>query len=129
MENWDGGGCAKLSLIAVMDCMTDGKILCEKARLMGFPTIKLGNPSKVGEYEGGRDHGVLKQLHPHTALQNLSCVTTTKRNQDVDEHFEADPAKTAGHLSAKNCKIRIRSRKTIKMPLSKNEAALSWVHG
>merc|ERR1712176_473288 len=47
--------------------MGDGKALCEKVGVSGYPTIKYGDPSDLKDYSGGRDFDALKKF----ASENL----------------------------------------------------------
>ena len=51
-------------LVADVDCTAEGKDLCERFGVQGFPTIKYFNPpDEEGEdYEGGRDLESLKKF-------------------------------------------------------------------
>jgi len=49
-------------LIADVDCTADGKDLCEKHGVQGFPTIKYGDPDEMKDYNGGRDFDSLKKF-------------------------------------------------------------------
>lgn len=49
-------------LIADVDCTADGKDLCEKHGVQGFPTIKYGDPDDMKDYQGGRDLDSLKSF-------------------------------------------------------------------
>ncbi|KAL7532083.1 hypothetical protein ACHAWF_004006 [Thalassiosira exigua] len=88
-------------LIADVDCTADGKDLCEKFEVRGYPTIKYfvdGDATKGEDYGGGRDFDSMKQ--------------------HVDEHLEvkcdvSDPAacseKEKGYIEkmkAKNAEDR-----------------------
>jgi len=50
------------SLIGDVDCTADGKDLCEKHEVQGFPTIKWGSPDDLKQYEGGRSLADLKKF-------------------------------------------------------------------
>jgi len=50
------------SLIADVDCTADGKDLCEKHKISGYPTIKYGDPEDMKDYEGGRDYASFKKF-------------------------------------------------------------------
>mmetsp|Transcript_57639 Transcript_57639/g.79153 ORF Transcript_57639/g.79153 Transcript_57639/m.79153 type:complete len:136 (-) Transcript_57639:107-514(-) len=50
------------SLIADVDCTAEGKDLCEKFGVQGFPTIKYGDPTDLQDYKGGRDYDSLKKF-------------------------------------------------------------------
>jgi len=47
-------------LIADVDCTTEGKDLCEKFGVSGYPTIKYGDPADMKDYDGGRTYEDLK---------------------------------------------------------------------
>lgn len=49
-------------LIGDVDCTADGKDLCEKHGVQGFPTIKYGDPDDLKDYQGGRDFDGLKKF-------------------------------------------------------------------
>jgi len=70
MKNWNKGDRAKTSLIADVDCTTEGKPLCEEHGVQGFPTIKWGDASSLETYEGARDYDGLKKF----AKENLKPV-------------------------------------------------------
>jgi len=55
------------SLIADVDCTTDGKDLCEKHGVRGYPTIKWGSPDELKDYSGGRSLSDLQKF----AAENL----------------------------------------------------------
>jgi hypothetical protein len=66
--DWDSLGAeykdSKTVLIADVDCTADGKPLCEKYGVRGYPTIKYFNPpDEEGEdYKGGRTLADLKKF-------------------------------------------------------------------
>ena len=55
------------SLIADVDCTTEGKELCEKYEVRGYPSIKYGDPDDMKDYNGGRSLEDLKKF----ASENL----------------------------------------------------------
>merc|ERR1712127_865027 len=59
------------ALVADSDCTAEGKSLCEKHSIGGYPTIKWGDPSDMQDYQGGRSYDDLKKF----AEENLgpSC--------------------------------------------------------
>jgi hypothetical protein len=67
-------------LIADVDCTTDGKSLCEKVGVKGYPTIKWGDPSDLQDYQGGRTYDDLKKF----ADENLKPMCSPK-NIDLCE--------------------------------------------
>merc|ERR1719249_47708 len=44
------------ALIADVDCTADGKELCTKVGVKGYPTLKYGDPNNLEDYKGGRDY-------------------------------------------------------------------------
>ncbi len=69
-------------LIADVDCIGDGKKLCEKVGVKGFPTIKYGDPSALEDYKGGRDLDALKSFAGD--LKPL-CNVATHDNCDEEQ--------------------------------------------
>mmetsp|Transcript_125216 Transcript_125216/g.348414 ORF Transcript_125216/g.348414 Transcript_125216/m.348414 type:complete len:231 (-) Transcript_125216:93-785(-) len=67
-----------------VDCTADGKDLCEKQEVKGYPTIKHGDPDNLQAYEGGRTYEDLKKfaeenLGPQCGPSNLDlCDADTK---------------------------------------------------
>merc|ERR1712113_760646 len=59
------------SLVADVDCTTEGKALCDKNDVRGYPSIKYGDPGDLQDYNGGRSFEDLKKF----AEENLgpSC--------------------------------------------------------
>merc|ERR1711879_1071699 len=72
------------SLVADVDCTAEGKDLCEKVGVQGYPTIKYGDPSDLKDYDGGRDFDTLKKfasenLGPQCGPDNMElCDDATK---------------------------------------------------
>jgi hypothetical protein len=64
MSEFEG---SSTSLVADVDCTTEGKSLCDKSGVQGFPTIKYGDPTELKDYQGGRDFESLKKF----ASENL----------------------------------------------------------
>lgn len=81
-------------LIADVDCIGDGKPLCDQNGVQGFPTIKWGDPSDLQEYKGGRSKDDLttfaSTLTPPCDVASLEhCseeqVTTIQELKDVSK--------------------------------------------
>jgi len=53
MSEFEG---SSTSLVADVDCTADGKSLCDKSGVQGFPTLKWGDPADLQDYEGGREY-------------------------------------------------------------------------
>eukprot|EP00343_Euplotes_focardii_P008077 CAMPEP_0205821784 /NCGR_PEP_ID=MMETSP0206-20130828/9639_1 /ASSEMBLY_ACC=CAM_ASM_000279 /TAXON_ID=36767 /ORGANISM="Euplotes focardii, Strain TN1" /LENGTH=218 /DNA_ID=CAMNT_0053117527 /DNA_START=26 /DNA_END=682 /DNA_ORIENTATION=- len=57
-------------LVGDVDCIGDGKPLCDSNGVKGFPTLKYGDPANLEDYKGGRDFATLKA---HTDGLKPSC--------------------------------------------------------
>jgi len=95
MKNWNKGDRAKTSLIADVDCTAEGKPLCEKFGVQGFPTIKWGDVSSLQDHEGGRDYDALKKfakdnLKPMCSPTNIDLCDDEKKKEIAA--FQALPA-------------------------------------
>lgn len=89
------------SLIADVDCTADGKELCEKHGVKGYPTIKYGDVSDLQDYNGGRSFDDLKKfaeenLGPSCGPGNLDLCSA-----DVKAKFEGFMTMSAGKLEGK----------------------------
>jgi len=74
------------SLVADVDCTADGKSLCDKSGVQGFPTIKHGDPTDLKDYQGGRDFESLKKfadenLGPQCGPDNMDLCSDTIKNK------------------------------------------------
>lgn len=88
---------SKSVVIADVDCTADGKSLCEKHSVQGYPSLKYGEPESLKAYEGGRDLASLEtfaaeNLGPTCGPNNLDlCDDTDKKfiakfkKWDIDE--------------------------------------------
>jgi len=47
---------SETALVADVDCTADGKELCTKVGVKGYPTLKYGDPNNLEDYKGGRDY-------------------------------------------------------------------------
>lgn len=76
---------SKNVVIADVDCTTEGKELCSKHGVRGYPTIKYGDPNNLEDYKGGRTLDALKKF----AEENLG-PTCGPANMDLcDEEKKA----------------------------------------
>lgn len=69
-------------LVADVDCMGDGKDLCDKVGVNGFPTIKHGDPANLEDYKGGRDDAALKKF---AAGLKSSCNVVSLEKCDPEQ--------------------------------------------
>merc|ERR1712156_791249 len=67
------------SLVADVDCTTEGKDLCEKHQVRGYPSIKYGDPNDLQDYNGGRSYEDLKKF----ADENLGPTCGPGENIDL----------------------------------------------
>merc|ERR1712083_432993 len=89
------------SLIADVDCTADGKDLCEKHGVKGYPTIKYGDVSDLKDYNGGRSFDDLKKfaeenLGPSCGPKNLDLCS-----DEVRTKLETFMKMSAGKLEGK----------------------------
>jgi len=74
------------SLVADVDCTTEGKDLCDKHGVRGYPSIKYGDPGELKDYQGGRSFADLKKF----AEENLGPTCGPGDNIDLcDEETKA----------------------------------------
>jgi len=84
------------ALIADVDCTTEGKALCEKNEVRGYPTILHGEPGDLKKYEGARDFASLKKfaeenLGPTCGPANMElCDDATKKKIEGFMAMSAD---------------------------------------
>eukprot|EP00409_Alexandrium_fundyense_P003697 CAMPEP_0185901666 /NCGR_PEP_ID=MMETSP0196C-20130402/1015_1 /TAXON_ID=2932 /ORGANISM="Alexandrium fundyense, Strain CCMP1719" /LENGTH=171 /DNA_ID=CAMNT_0028620359 /DNA_START=101 /DNA_END=616 /DNA_ORIENTATION=+ len=62
MTNFNKGENAQHGLIADVDCTAQGKDLCQKHGVKGYPSIKWGDPDGLEDYDGGRDYNSLEKF-------------------------------------------------------------------
>lgn len=75
---------SKTALIADVDCTTEGKSLCERFEVKGYPSIKYGSPDDLQDYQGGRDLETLQtfaaeNLGPSCSPGNLDLCDEEKK--------------------------------------------------
>jgi hypothetical protein len=84
-------------LVADVDCIEDGKSLCEKVGVKGFPTIKYGNPDDLQDYQGSREHSELlkfaETLKPGCVVDTLENCSEEEKDiiKDLKEKSTEDP--------------------------------------
>jgi len=81
MADFEGSPTA---LVADVDCTAEGKDLCEKHGVRGYPTIKHGDPNALEDYDGARDYDGLKafadeNLGPSCGPENLDLCDAEKK--------------------------------------------------
>tara|TARA_B110000008_G_scaffold28679_1_gene25723 strand:+ start:986 stop:1633 length:648 start_codon:yes stop_codon:yes gene_type:complete len=100
-------------VVADVDCIGDGKSLCEKVGVKGFPTIKWGDPSALEDYQGGRDTKALQEFA--SELKPLCNVNTL-------EHCDENQKTLVGTLnshSINELETKIKEHDTTKSEIEK----------
>ena len=101
---------SKGSLVADVDCTTEGKSLCEKHGVQGYPSIKYGDPSDLKDYNGGRSYEDLKKfadenLGPTCGPENLDLCD--EENKALIEKFQKmDPAELDAAIEGVDAQIK-----------------------
>jgi hypothetical protein len=90
------------SLVGDVDCTTEGKELCEKHGVQGYPSIKYGDPGDLKDYQGGRTFDALKKfadenLGPSCGPTNLElCDEETKGK--LEKYMKMSSGKLEGKV-------------------------------
>jgi len=96
---------SETALVADVDCTADGKELCTKVGVKGYPTLKYGDPNNLEDYQGGRDYDDLltfakENLGPTCGPENLDLC-----DADQKAKIEAIQAKGLETLEAEIKKL------------------------
>merc|ERR1712039_605036 len=111
---------SKTALVADVDCTTEGKELCEKHKVGGYPTIKYGDPTDLKDYHEGRDFETLKKfaetnLGPTCSPENPDLCND--ENKALIEKYQAmdlaELTKTIEDGEASLKKIEDKTMKTV----------------
>mmetsp|Transcript_54532 Transcript_54532/g.160371 ORF Transcript_54532/g.160371 Transcript_54532/m.160371 type:complete len:128 (+) Transcript_54532:78-461(+) len=94
------------AMVADVDCTTEGKSLCEKFAVSGYPTIKYGDPAEMKDYNGGRTMADLKKF----ASENLG-PTCGPGNLDLCD--EKARKKIEGYMAMPGDKLDAKIEKAI----------------
>mmetsp|Transcript_42016 Transcript_42016/g.75470 ORF Transcript_42016/g.75470 Transcript_42016/m.75470 type:complete len:129 (-) Transcript_42016:91-477(-) len=89
------------SLVADVDCTADGKSLCEKNSVSGYPTIKYGEPGDLKDYQGGRDFDSLKKFAEESLGPTCGPGNMELCSEDVKKKIEGFMAMSADRLTGK----------------------------
>jgi len=105
MEDFKGSA---TSLVADVDCTADGKELCTKHGVSGYPTIKYGDPAELKDFNGARSYDDLKKF----ADENLgpSCGPT-----NLDLCPEGDKTKLEAFMKMSAGKLEGKIRNSLKV--------------
>eukprot|EP00635_Sarcinochrysidales_sp_CCMP3193_P008451 CAMPEP_0118919988 /NCGR_PEP_ID=MMETSP1166-20130328/18837_1 /TAXON_ID=1104430 /ORGANISM="Chrysoreinhardia sp, Strain CCMP3193" /LENGTH=220 /DNA_ID=CAMNT_0006860523 /DNA_START=92 /DNA_END=754 /DNA_ORIENTATION=- len=107
MKEYDGHA---TKLIADVDCIKEGKPLCDQHGVKGFPTIKYGDPADLQAYEGGRDDKSLKKfaeekLTPMCSPKNMDLCDDAKK-EEIKKFMEMDDALLAAEIDKKEAELK-----------------------
>jgi len=96
---------SETALVADVDCTADGKALCSKVGVKGYPTLKYGDPNNLEDYKGGRDYDDLltfakENLGPTCGPDNMDLCNAEEKSK-----IEAIMAKGLETLNAEIKKI------------------------
>jgi len=91
---------SETALVADVDCTADGKELCSKVGVKGYPTLKYGDPNNLEDYQGGRDYDDLltfakENLGPTCGPDNIDLCDAEQKGK-----IEAIMAKDVETLEA-----------------------------
>uniref|UniRef100_A0A7S2EZI2 Thioredoxin domain-containing protein n=1 Tax=Alexandrium andersonii TaxID=327968 RepID=A0A7S2EZI2_9DINO len=89
------------ALVADVDCTTEGKDLCEKHGVKGFPSIKWGDPDALEDYDGGRDYDSLKKFAKENIMPLCSPANMDLCDEDKKKAIAELQALSAEELTAK----------------------------
>jgi len=105
MADFEG---SSTSLVGDVDCTADGKELCSKMDVRGYPTIKHGDPSDLQDYNGARSYEELKKF----ADENLgpSCGP-----ENLDLCPEGDKAKLESFMKMSAGKLEGKVRNALRV--------------
>lgn len=71
-------------LIADVDCIDEGKTLCEAFDVKSYPTIKYGDPNSLEDYVGGRNFPAMfrfaAKLAPRCGPSHLHLCTSSQKS-------------------------------------------------
>lgn len=85
-------------LIADVDCIGDGKPLCDQNGVKGFPTIKWGDPSELQDYKGGRSK---EDLQKFASTLTPPCDVATLENCSEEQLTAIDNLKDVSKFELK----------------------------
>merc|ERR1712228_534357 len=89
------------SLVADVDCTTEGKDLCEKHGVKGYPSIKYGDVTDLQDYQGGRSYDDLKKFAEENLGPTCGPTNLDLCSAEVKEKIEGFMKMSAGKLEGK----------------------------
>ncbi len=79
-------------LVGDVDCIGNGKPLCDDVGVQGFPTIKYGDPDNLEAYQGARDFDALDEF---AKVLKPPCNVNTLEHCSVEDKVLIDDLSTA----------------------------------
>lgn len=121
MKDYEG---SENILVADVDCIGDGKPLCDKVGVKGFPTIKYGDPNDLQDYKGGRDK---EGLDTFTKTLKPGCIVATLENcseeqKGVIQELQKKPVEDLKALVLAETKEREQAHDDFKSEVEKLQA-------
>jgi len=89
------------SLVADVDCTTEGKDLCSKYGVKGYPTIKYGDPGDLKDYDGGRSFDELKKFAEENLGPQCGPAHLELCSEEVKAKLDKFMTMSAGKLEGK----------------------------
>jgi len=111
------------ALVADVDCTTEGKALCEKHEVRGYPSIKYGDVGDLKDYNGGRSYADLKKF----AEENLGPTCGPGENLELCDAETKPKMEAYGKMSSGKLEGKIRNaikNYEVELPLMKK--VLAW---
>lgn len=107
MKEYEGH---ETKLVADVDCIKEGKALCDEHGVKGFPTIKFGDPADLQAYEGGRDEKTLmkfaeEKLVPMCSPKNIDLCDDEKK-KEIEKFTAMDDDALSSEIEAKEAELK-----------------------
>ena len=118
------------SLIADVDCTEDGKSLCERFGVQGYPTIKHGDPDDMKDYDGERSLDGLKKfasenLGPQCGPEHMDlCSEAIKKKINTYQELSTEKLQEKIDQSLKRVEVEVPIMKKVLGYLKKPKAEL-----
>ncbi|CAJ1382728.1 unnamed protein product [Effrenium voratum] len=112
MKQYDGHDSI---VVADVDCIGDGKSMCDEIGVEGFPTIKYGDPANLEDYEGGREFADLDKftktnLGPRCGPGSLDLCDADKKKL-IESFLSMPGASLNKEIESKDEEIKAATKK------------------
>lgn len=133
MKQYDGHASI---VVADVDCIGEGKSMCDDVGVEGFPTIKFGDPANLEDYEGEREFDDLvkfakENLGPRCGPANLDLCDADKKKKKIEEYMNMPAASLKKEIDAQDEEIAAATKKheefveTLQKQYEESEKAMS----